>query len=137
VACSGIGVNYCTSTVNSSGGAAVASASGSAGIAANDLVLHAAPVPPSANGLILFGSGAVQVPFGNGIRCVAAPVTRLPIETASPAGVLDVAIDNSVHPGSTYFAAGTTWNFQAWFRDAAAGGSFTNLSDGYRITFVP
>jgi hypothetical protein len=31
----------------------------------------------------------------------------------------------------------TVWNFQAWFRDPAAGGSSFNLSDGLEILFLP
>jgi formylglycine-generating enzyme required for sulfatase activity len=32
---------------------------------------------------------------------------------------------------------GSTWNFQAWYRDPAALGSGFNLSDGYEIAFAP
>ncbi len=32
---------------------------------------------------------------------------------------------------------GTTWSFQAWYRDPDAGGHLFNLSDGVRITFLP
>ena len=30
---------------------------------------------------------------------------------------------------------GSTWHFQAWFRDPAGGGAFFDLSDGLTITF--
>jgi hypothetical protein len=136
VSCSGIGVNYCTSTNNSTGGAAVMSATGSNSIASNDLALHAAPVPFNTNGIFFFGATATQTPFGNGFRCVASPTVRLGIQSAN-ANQLDRTIDNTQPPASSYFAAGATWNFQAWFRDPSAGGANVNLSDGYRITFAP
>jgi hypothetical protein len=34
-------------------------------------------------------------------------------------------------------APGSTWYFQAWFRDPAAGGAAFNLSDGLAVTFCP
>ncbi len=136
VVCDGLGVSYCSSTPNSSGAAAVITTTGSASLAANNLVLRAAPVPMVSNGLFFFGANAVQVPFGNGVRCVASPTVRFPSAPAV-AGALERVIDNTVHPASTHFAAGVTLNFQAWFRDSGAGGANFNLSDGYRITFTP
>jgi hypothetical protein len=136
VLCTGVGASFCTSYPNSSGSRAVASAAGSTSIAANDLVLQAAPLPASSNGLFFFGSTATQVPFGNGIRCVAAPSQRLPLGVVS-SGVLTSSVDNTAPPAAPHLAPGSTWNFQAWFRDAPAGGSNYNLSDGYRITFTP
>jgi hypothetical protein len=137
IVCNGIGVNYCTSTANSSGGAALASATGSNSVAANNLVLHAAPLPSSVNGLFFFGVAAMQAPFGNGVKCIASPVVRLPIGTASAGGQLDIAVNNALPPAAPHLTVGSTWNFQAWFRDPAAGGSNYNLSDGFRITFAP
>jgi hypothetical protein len=134
--CDGIGVNYCTTNSNSSGFPADFSASGSSSLAANDLALRAAPVPANSNGLFFFGVNAIQAPFGNGVRCVGSPSFRFPL-TLAAGGSLDLVVDNGVHPASTHFAAGATFNFQAWFRDSVAGGAFFNLSDGYRITFTP
>jgi hypothetical protein len=136
IMCSGIGVNYCASTPNSSGSPATSSATGSNSIAANDLVLHAAPLPANSNGLFFFGGAALQAPFGNGIRCVASPSLRLTLGVVS-GGQLTSVVDNTTAPASPHLSPGSTWNFQAWFRDAAAGGSNYNLSDGYRITFTP
>ncbi len=136
VSCSGIGVSYCASTTNSSGAAAVITTTGTPSIAANDLALRAAPVPGVSIGLFFFGTNAIQVPFGNGVRCVGVPSIRF-ASTQAVAGALDRAIDNTALPASAFFAAGVTLNFQAWFRDSGAGGSNFNLSDGYRITFTP
>ncbi|MBM3986968.1 MAG: hypothetical protein FJ294_03305 [Planctomycetes bacterium] len=133
---SGIGFAYCTSSANSSGGAALISATGSASIAANDLVLSAAPVPNGSAGLFLFGSSASQTPFGNGTKCVASPVRRLGISNAVGTTLSD-AVNNAQAPAAGVLVSGSTWFFQAWFRDTAAGGSNTNLSNGLRVTFVP
>jgi hypothetical protein len=134
--CTDVGANYCTSTVNSSGGAALMSATGSASIAANDLVLRAAPVPASSTGLFYFGPSQTQAVFGNGVRCVAGQTRRLGLVSAA-GGALTRAVDNTVPPSAGVIVAGSTWNFQAWFRDVAAGGSNFNLSDGLRIPFTP
>jgi hypothetical protein len=96
-------------------------------------------VPPSTIGLFYFGSTAIQVPFGNGFRCVGAGATgvfRLGVGTAS-SGVLTRAVDNTLPPSVGHLTSGSTWNFQAWFRDPAAGGANFNLSDGLRIAFAP
>jgi hypothetical protein len=136
LSCNVVGANYCTPNPNSSGSGALVTATGSNSVAANDLVLSAAPLPASSNGLFFFGTTATQMPFGNGVRCVASPTIRLPLGVVS-GGVMTFAVDNTSAPASPHLAAGTTWNFQAWFRDAAAGGSNYNFSDGFRITFAP
>ncbi len=134
--CTAVGANYCTSTPNSSGLPAIVSATGSASVANNDLVLVATPVPPIVAGIFYFGPNAIQTPFGNGIRCVGGSSFRLGVNNAV-GGVLTRAVNNAVPPASTHLLAGTTWNFQAWFRDPLAGGSNFNLSNGLRIPFTP
>jgi len=122
---------------NSSGAAALMSATGSNSVVANDLALSARPLPPNVFGIFFFSTTATQIPFGNGVRCVGGTLIRLPLGTSTPSGELDIAIDNTLPPAAPHLTAGSTWNFQAYFRDAAAGGSNFNLSDGYRITFQP
>ena len=134
--CTVVGANYCTSTPNSGGGVAQISATGSASVAANDLVLHAQPVPGSSNGLFYCGPTTAQVPFGNGIRCVGGSTLRLGIVAAS-GGALTRAVNNTLPPALGAIVPGSTWNFQAWFRDVAGGGAHFNLSNGLRISFTP
>lgn len=134
--CTAVGANYCSATTNSSGGSANISATGSASIAANNLVLQAAPVPASSTGLFYFGPTQTQTTFGNGFRCVTGTIRRLGIVPAA-GGALTRVINNSVPPSAGVLVAGSTWNFQAWFRDVAAGGSNFNLSNGLRIPFAP
>ena len=52
--------------------------------------------------------------------------------------MLTWAVHNTAAPGGAgQLTAGSTWNFQAWFRDPAAGGTAFNLSDGVELTFAP
>ena len=52
--------------------------------------------------------------------------------------VMTFLLDNTNPPSAaTQITAGSTWNFQAWFRDPAAGGAFFDLSDGLCLTFGP
>jgi hypothetical protein len=46
-------------------------------------------------------------------------------------------VNSTLPPAAGALVPGSTWNFQAWFRDVAAGGSNFNLSNGLRITFAP
>ena len=132
----GIGTTYCTALPNSSALPALMSASGSTSVAANDLVLRAAPLPDQP-GLFYYGPMQIFVPFGNGFRCVGGTVGRLPITVATN-GELVHALDNTAPPnGSVVITSGSTWNFQAWFRDPPAGGAAFNLSDGLEVSFVP
>jgi len=134
--CTTVGANYCLATANSSGGSASIIATGTASIAANNLVLQAVPVPASSTGLFYFGPTTTQVVFGNGYRCVNGTIRRLGIVPAS-GGALTRVVNNAVPPSAGVIVAGSTWNFQAWFRDVAAGGSNFNLSNGLRIPFGP
>jgi hypothetical protein len=133
----GSAVNFCTSSPNSTGGAAVISHGGSLDVSANDLSLHATPVPPGQPGIFFYGSTQNQVSFGNGTLCVAQPIVRLGVSFASGLGDLDYDLDNQLPPVSGDLLPGSVWNFQAWFRDPLAGGATFDLSDGLRITFAP
>jgi hypothetical protein len=130
------GLNYCTSTINSTGAVALMSATGSASISANNLVLRAGPVQPSSAGLFFYGFATTQAPFGNGTRCITPPLTRFPVSTANNNGVLAFPIDYS-STQAAQLVVGATAYFQSWYRDPAAGGENFNTSDGYRLTFAP
>ena len=97
--------------------------------------------PPSTIGLFIYGSTSSQVPWGNGLLCVPAPFARLlPLDSSSASGFVDRALDFTQAPlVGTPFAvqAGSTWNFQFAFRDAAAGGANFNSTNAARIVFCP
>ncbi|HIG12097.1 MAG: hypothetical protein ABGY71_12910 [bacterium] len=130
-------LNYCTSRVNSSGAPAIVFSGSHPSAGANDLALLALPVPANQPGIFFYGPNQVQLPFGNGTRCIGAPITRLGVTFASPFGDMQVTIDNQAAPISGAFTPGSVWNFQAWFRDPVAGGANFDLSDGLEVTFGP
>ncbi len=136
----GIGVNYCSSTPNSSGRAAQMDALGSASVAANDLCLLARDVPADQFGLLYYGPVELDLPFGNGRRCVGAGgvgVFRFPVQSSGAAGLLVQPVDYTDPPHDDgLIQPGSTWKFQGWFRDPVAGGAFFDLSDGYSISFT-
>ena len=125
--------SYCLAAPNSVGAGANISLSGSTSVSANDLALHAGPVP-NQPGIIFFGPNQIEIPFGDGYRCVGGAVKRLPVVFAS-GGAIDYYLDNTLYPASGSIVAGSTWSFQAWYRDPAAGGSNFNLSDAVRVEF--
>jgi len=127
---------YCVAEVNSTGSPARIFTTGSASVAANDLVLHAAFVPEGQPGIFIYGPTAVQVPVAMGFLCVGSPA-RLPIGFAQGMRVSH-ALDVTAPPGGGgVITAGSTWYFQGWFRDPPGGGAGFNWSDGLEVAFVP
>jgi hypothetical protein len=130
--------NYCTSTPNSTGFAATMRSTGYGSVSAEDLVLIADHLPANKPSLFIASLTQVQVPFGNGFRCVGGSIKRLnPAQPSSPSGTLTKEFDHAEYPWALAIGAGDTWHFQAWFRDQAAGGAGFNLTDGLEVTFLP
>jgi glucose/arabinose dehydrogenase len=130
--------NYCDRSPNSAGNGAVISNLGTPSVTANDFILRCTQAPPNQYALFYYGPNAIQVPFVDGYRCVGGDTWRLnpatqtdsrgritrPVELPSPPN----------HPAS--IQAGTTWNFQLWFRDPNGPvGTGSNLSDALTVTF--
>jgi hypothetical protein len=130
--------NYCTSTANSSGWPARMDYRGCPSLLPNDFTLLASSVPLNQPGLFFAGPDQVQVLFGNGTRCAGgSPVLRLPPFVVSGAdGRFEYPLDLQSALATT-LTAGSTWNFQAWFRDPVAGGAGFDFSDGLSVRFVP
>jgi hypothetical protein len=137
--------SFCTAAPNSTGFGAEMAMSGSTSIAANDLVLNAGPIPPGEPGIFYYGQTETQIPFGDGFRCIGTSgpgtVFRLfPFVTPGALGNLSYNVDNQHVPAGSPGAqllAGSTWKFQAWYRDPAAGGAGFNLSDGLSLFLIP
>jgi sialidase-1 len=139
--CVGTARTYCAAGANSAGPGCHLAASGSLELSANALVLTATGAPSSVPGLFFYGPGQTQQPFGNGFRCVSGQVFRMsPVAVTSGSGVASRAVDLTTPPeggGPGEITAGSTWNYQFWYRDTAAGGAGFNLSDGLSLTFCP
>jgi hypothetical protein len=133
--------NYCTSTPNSSGSAATMSVAGSLGVDANDTRLLASGCPPRSPGLFFYGANAARIPLGNGILCVSPFAPGLfkvsPMTFVDANGHAQVGLDFDHLPTGGDILGGSTWFFQFWFRDRAAGGAGVNLSDAAAVTFCP
>jgi len=134
-------VPYCTSLPNSTGVAATIDLTGSMSVSGSDTELLAWGCPPNRVGLFVYGRSAVQMPFCNGILCVSpyAPgLLRIPALVAiDSAGTARCPLDFKVLPPNHPITGGSTWYFQFFFRDHAAGGSGANLTNGARVTFCP
>lgn len=140
LACGGV-EPYCSGAPNSAGEGATLEAFGSVSVAANDLVLHAADLPPSTFGLFAYSRGAFEMPFGDGLLCVAPPLFRLDLVQANGAGDLDFPFDLTALPasaGAGQVLAGDRIYFQLWYRDVLGPlGSGYNVSGGLAVRFCP
>lgn len=130
--------NYCTSLANSAGLPSLISHTGTTSIATNDFTLVAQDGVPSQFGLFYYGANEIQLPFGDGYRCVGGSINRL-----TPAGLSDGFgtstkwVDFNAASASA-ITIGSTWKFQHWYRDPAGpGGTGFNYSDGLSATFCP
>ena len=138
-----IGSSECTAVANSSGGPAEASAFGSVSVAANDVVLRASQLPVNTVGYFLVSqtSGFNAQPGGSqGNLCLGGQIGRFAgdVLSSGPGGQAEFAIDLTGVPqptGAVPVAAGSTWRFQAWFRDANPSVT-SNFTDAVAITFV-
>jgi hypothetical protein len=129
---------------NSRGEGATLLASGSASVAADDLLLVASGLPKSQSCLVfLSASLSSGAPFGDGRRCVAGAVSRLGVRSSGPAGVAiygpGLANYSQAHfPASNRFLPGALLGFQCWYRDPIGPcGNATNLSSARAVTFAP
>ena len=124
---------------NSTGAGSELSGSGSASIAAADLVLSAANAIPGQPGLFFQGdidvNGGNGLVFGDGLRCCGTNVVRLQVVVPGAGGGASTSIDIAARGG---VVAGDTRCYQYWYRDPGGpcGGGF-NLTNAYDITWTP
>ncbi len=132
---------YCSGAPNSAGAGARIASSGSTSLAANGLVLEVSGSLPSGQGLFFYGPNRIQTPFGDGLRCVGGTSFRLlPPVQADAQGRVTRTLDLGAPPAASgvgRIEAGSTWNFQLWYRDAPAAGAGFNLSDALAVPFCP
>lgn len=133
-----VGTNYCIATSNSTGSSSTISATGSASIAANDLVLSADNLPDQP-GIFIAGPGSTQTPFLNGFLCISPQgLQRFSSIQAPIGGVVTEAVDIATSTiGGLQVIAGQPFYFQRWYRDPVAGGAQANFSDGIELLYVP
>ncbi|MBL8859599.1 MAG: matrixin family metalloprotease [Planctomycetes bacterium] len=130
--------NYCFVNPNSADpNGAFMGWTGTQFISQNNFVLFTSGMPPGSAGIYFFGSGLTALPFGNGWLCVTGSIQRLPIVFTTFFGTASYNLDVTAPPAAGLILPGTAFNFQFWFRDALAGGSNFNLSDGLHVDFCP
>jgi len=129
---------YCTSSTNSSGNAASIGCAGSTSVALDDLRLFASGCPSQKSAMFFYAATQQSTSFYDGTLCVGAPRFRLGLTTTNGAGNcfhdLDIAFPRQPAGQVT---AGSTWNFQVWFRDPSGGPAGVDLSNGLSATFCP
>jgi hypothetical protein len=146
VAGGNVGVVYCTPSVpNSTGASATAYLLGSVIVAANDLTVGAADLPPNAFGYFLTSrqSDFVPLPGGSmGNLCLGGAIGRYvgpgQIQQADANGTIELALDLTAMPQPQGFVPAMIaqrWNFQAWYRDAIGGTATSNFTDGVYVVF--
>ncbi|MEM6672340.1 MAG: S8 family serine peptidase [Planctomycetota bacterium] len=129
-----VGSAYCVSNPNSSGLAAEIRGEGSADPLDNDFTLVTSNVPVGAAGIYFFGPTQTQVVLGDGFRCVDGSVVRLaPVLQADVNAEARLTPNLAIAPLSGFAIAGTTTNFQFWYRDLL--GTRTNLSDALEVVW--
>lgn len=126
--------NYCVTSPNVAGSGAVIGSTGSASIAAAELVLTVRHCPPNRPGLFFLGTSQAFLPFGNGVLCVSGHVVRAPVVFCDDFG----NANQPFHFTAFALAPGATRTFQFYYRDAVgSSGLGFNLSDARSVSFCP
>ena len=145
-ASAGLGTNYCVANSNSTGAPSRISATGSASVAANNLVLRCSDMPTNAFAFFLTSTsqGFVANPAGSqGNLCLSGSIGRYvgpgQIQNSGAAGAVSLAVDLTRHPtpgGLVQVVPGQTWNFTTWHRDVVGGVATSNFSNGIVVGFA-
>ena len=131
---------YCEAATNSQGNVALINYSGSFILQDQSFALSVTgqTLHPASFGMFTYGTAPTNVPFGNGFLCISpfAPgIYRMPTQALSQPTII-LAMEDA--PGQfSLLTPGSSWYFQFWYRDAAAGHSNFNLSNGLHVTFAP
>ena len=131
---------YCSTSPNSVGPGALIASSGTTSLANADLVLSVSGCPANQPGLFFYGSERLDLPFGEGRRCVGGTLLRLPVLACDGAGSASHALDFAAPPvasGPGQLVPGGRWNFQFWYRDPGGGPSGFNTSQGLAVRLCP
>ncbi len=133
--------HYCQAAPNSVGNGALMASNGETSVSANQFEIRAFAAVPDEFGLFFYGPNEIQLPFGEGFRCVGGGAFRLdPPAPVSAGGQLARPVDLTAPPanaGPGQVFPGDIWKFQLWYRDPAGGPAGFNLSDGLSVEFCP
>ncbi|MEM8709795.1 MAG: hypothetical protein AAGG01_02495 [Planctomycetota bacterium] len=136
--CSGGATPYCVSSPNSVGAGAVISAAGSTSVSENSLTLSCVGMAPGAFGVYFYGDAQTSTPAGDGVLCASGNLFRVAVTQADFIGRSFLNLDLTMPPvPAAEITAGSTWNFQHFYRDIQPGGSGLNFSNAVEIRFCP
>ena len=124
---------------NSTGLGATLSATGTGGLAADDLTLISSQAPANRLGLFYSGLSPSEVFLGDGLRCVSQGIRRSAVSSSGPAGVF--TLNNALISGNLSAGAsdiGQTRYIQCWYRDTTGPcGTGFNFSIAGSIQVAP
>ena len=132
-----VGQRFCAAVPNSTGESGKLTVVGSERVLDDCLVLARATSPRAEHRLLPDGDGNVVVhpPGSAGPICITPGLQRF-LPPVCNTGELPGGFSRSVGtmgPISSSITAGSSWNFQAWHRDALAG--ISNFTDACSVTF--
>lgn len=135
-------VDFCSPTNNTTGFPGGMVILGDNSVSANNMTLQAFSIPAGNSGLFIYSPDPANMPLGEGNLCVGSMtlgfIIRLEPQAADIFGTVNypLDIDNPSLPQGQ-ITAGSTWYFQFWYRDPAAGGSGFNFTNAFQIPFCP
>ena len=104
----------------------------------NEFRLSAIGCPPGVNGIFYLGNTQIQLPFGEGFRCIGGTTPRIsPGVTTDGAGQVSLELDFTLPYGTHVQGGGPGVNYQFYYRDLAGGPAGFNLSDALRVYHLP
>jgi photosystem II stability/assembly factor-like uncharacterized protein len=125
--------SYCSAKLNSAGGLASLSASGTPSASGGPFAVLATGALPDKPALLFFSAtGPASTPFLGGLLCGMPPLQRLGVKLLDGAGALSYTIDVN-----TSMSDSLHW-YQLWYRDPAnSDGTGVGLSDALEVRFCP
>jgi hypothetical protein len=135
-------VRYCGEhgVANSGGSIAAINFQGSTSVSQNNCRLYCNSIPANQWGIFFYGPEELAHPLGGGTLCIGGAIFRInPAVQANGSGLALTQLDltsGSMGSGPGQITAGSTWNFQFWYRDPA-GPTYSgfNFTDAMRINF--
>ena len=133
--------SFCPQGPNSLGAPAGMTWTGTPSLQSGDLTLHVSGMPPGTMGHVFYSAAQTLVPFAQSLLCVGTHVRyyRLPTFVANGLGRGHCPLNFAAKPlgsGSGQVQSGSTWFFQAWYRDPGAQpGLESTLSNALRVSF--
>jgi len=116
-------VTYCTAKTNSLGCVPAIAAGGAPSLSAGPLVVSASQVLNNKAGLLFWGVAPQASPFQGGLKCVATPIVRTPVQTSDGnpppddcSGTYSFTFD-AAYLSLQGLAAGQELHAQFWSRD--------------------